>query len=74
MMYRVQIEITAQQSEQMHLEQRPYTKVEECRSFLSTKPVVATLKQILPPEGEDKGSGRKRAKNRRIINGICYVV
>ena len=42
-MYRVQIEVTTQQSERIHLERESYSKAEECRLLSGAKRVVATL-------------------------------
>ena len=39
-MYRVQIEVTTQQSERIHLERESYSKAEECRLFSGAKRVV----------------------------------
>src|SRR5690348_5510032 len=46
-MYRVQIEVTTQQSERIHLERESYSKAEECRLFSGAKRVVATLEADL---------------------------
>ena len=42
-MYRVQIEVTTQQSERIHLGRESYTKAEECRLFSGATPIVATV-------------------------------
>ena len=42
-MYRVQIEVTTQQSGRIHLERESYRKTKECRLFSSTTPAVATV-------------------------------
>lgn len=41
--------------------------------FRVPRPLWRRLRRLLPPEGERKRPGRKRADNRRVINGIWYV-
>ena len=49
--YRVQIEVTTQQSGRIHLDRESYTKAEECRLFSSATPVVATVETDIAARG-----------------------
>jgi len=42
--------------------------------FRVPRPLWRRLKRILPPEGAHSGPGRKPAENRRVVNGIWYVM
>ncbi len=42
--------------------------------FRVPRPLWRRLRRILPKEPERQGPGRKRADNRRVINGIWYVL
>lgn len=42
--------------------------------FRVPRPLWRRLRGILPAEGKRIGPGRKRAENRRVVNGIWYVL
>jgi len=42
--------------------------------FRVPRPLWRRLRRLLPAQIEKKGPGRKRADNRRVINGIWYVL
>jgi hypothetical protein len=60
-MYRVQIEVTTQQSGRIHLERESYTKAKECRLFSSAAPAVATVEANI--------AARERADRSRTQTG-----
>ena len=56
-MYRVQIEVTTQQSERIHLERESYSKAKECRLFSGARAIVARI--------EADTAARRNAKRTR---------
>src|SRR5215813_888702 len=65
-MYRVQIEVTTQQSERTHLERESYPKAEACRLFCSATPVVATIEADF---AERRSAQRTRTQESRKSTG-----
>src|SRR5260370_40580441 len=60
-MYRVQIEVTTQQSGRIHLERESYRKAEECRLLSSAAPIVATVaKYFAKSSGRENGWAQTR--------------
>ena len=74
-MYRVQIEVTTQQSGRIHLERESYRKTEECRLFSSTTPTVATLEADTATgrNTEKTGTQTRRESTGREWDMVCHV-
>ena len=74
-MYHVQIEVTTQQSERIHLERESYRKAEECRLFSRTASAVATIEADIAARRntEKTGTQTSRSTTGHQWDMVCVV-